>query len=46
MARETITGQHKEVDLNRGLFLITYKSADDEDYPPFVKIFAAPGHEG
>lgn len=46
MARETITGQHKEVDLNRGLFLISYKSADDEGSPPLVKIFPAPGHEG
>jgi hypothetical protein len=45
MPRETDTGRRKEVELNRGLFLVHYISAEDEAFPPQVKVFAAPGHE-
>jgi hypothetical protein len=45
MPRDTNTGQRKEVELNRGLFLVHYKSAEDEAFPPLVKVFPAPGHE-
>lgn len=37
--------QQKVVDLDRGLFLISYKSADDDTGPPRVAIAALPGHE-
>lgn len=43
--RETMTGQRKEVELNRGLFLVHYNSAEDEAFPPRVRIFPGPGHE-
>lgn len=42
---ETTTGQRKEVELNRGLFLVHYRSAEDATSPPVVKVFPAPGHE-
>jgi len=45
MPSETTTGQRKEVELNRGLFFIHYKSAEDTASPPQVKVFPAPGHE-
>src|SRR5258708_24260518 len=45
MPRETDTGQRKEVELDRGLFLVLYKSAEDEAFPPRVRVFPAPGHE-
>jgi hypothetical protein len=45
MPRETTAGQRKEVELNRGLFLVHYKSAEDATSPPVVRVFPAPGHE-
>jgi hypothetical protein len=39
------TDLHKVVDLDRGLFLISYKSAEDLDRPPRVEVAPAPGHE-
>jgi hypothetical protein len=44
MANET-TRQLKQVELNRGLFLVHYKSAEDTGSPPQVRVFPAPGHE-
>ena len=38
-------GQRKVVDLDRGLFLIEYKSAEDENSPPKVRVSAARGYE-
>lgn len=37
--------QQQIVDLDRGLFLIRYQSADDETSPPRVLVSAAPGHQ-
>ena len=45
MPRETEAGQRKEVELHRGLFLVNFKSAEDEVFPPCVRVSAAPGHE-
>jgi hypothetical protein len=45
MPSETNASQRKEVELNRGLFVVQYKSAEDKDAPPLVKVSAAPGHE-
>lgn len=36
---------HKTVDLDRGLFFVNYKSAEDTTAPPKVAISAAEGHE-
>lgn len=38
--------QHKVVSLDRGLFLVNYKSADDLASPPHVTVVPAQGHEG
>jgi hypothetical protein len=38
-------GQQKIVDLDRGVFCIHYKSADDEDSPPKVVVSIVPGNE-
>ncbi len=46
MAGEIDSGERKNVELNRGLFIVNYKSADDETSPPSVKVYPAPGHEG
>jgi hypothetical protein len=35
----------KTVDLDRGLFLVSYKSAEDSNAPPKVALSAAEGHE-
>jgi hypothetical protein len=45
MPRETNAGQRKEVELNRGLFLVHYRSAEDTASPPQVKVSPAPGYE-
>src|SRR5882724_5821169 len=45
MARDTDLGQRKVVDLDRGLFLVQYNSADDHSSPPKVVVSPAPGHE-
>jgi hypothetical protein len=45
MDRGKDLGQQKVVDLDRGLFCIQYKSADDDASPPKVVISPAPGHE-
>lgn len=39
------TDQQKVVDLDRGLFLVSYRSAEDLDRPPRVEVRPAPGHE-
>jgi hypothetical protein len=36
---------HKAVDLDRGLFFVNYKSAEDTTAPPRVALSAAAGHE-
>ena len=36
---------HKAVDLDRGLFFVNYKSAEDTTTPPRVALSAAEGHE-
>jgi hypothetical protein len=36
---------HKTVDLDRGLFFVNYKSAEDTAAPPRVTLAAADGHE-
>jgi hypothetical protein len=36
---------HKAVDLDRGLFVVNYKSAEDTAAPPRVALSAAEGHE-
>ena len=36
---------HKAVDLDRGLFFVNYKSAEDTTAPPRVTFSAAEGHE-
>ena len=36
---------HKAVDLDRGLFFVNYKSAEDTTAPPRVTLSAAEGHE-
>jgi hypothetical protein len=38
--------QQKVVSLDRGLFFVSYKSADDLSFPPHVTVAAAEGHEG
>nr|WP_018319110.1 hypothetical protein [Bradyrhizobium sp. WSM2793] len=38
--------QHKVVSLDRGLFFVSYKSADDLASPPHVTVVPAEGHEG
>jgi hypothetical protein len=38
--------QQKALDLNRGLFFVNYKSAEDNFAPPRVTVSAARGHEG
>ena len=45
MASDSELGQRKVVDLDRGLFLVQYNSAEDRDFPPKVVISPAPGHE-
>jgi len=45
MPSQTDQGQRKEVELNRGLFVVRYKSAEDAALPPLVKVHPAPGHE-
>ncbi len=37
--------QHKMASLDRGLFFINYKSADDSLSPPHVTVAPAEGHE-
>lgn len=44
MERDADLGQRKVVELDRGLFLVHYKSAGDEAAPKVV-VAAAPGHE-
>jgi hypothetical protein len=44
MERDSDLGQRKVVELDRGLFLVHYKSAGDEAAPKVV-VAAAPGHE-
>src|SRR3979409_2058214 len=38
------SGQGKTVDLDRGIFIVRYSTAEDEAFPPKVKISAAPGN--
>lgn len=38
--------QQRAVDLDRGLFFVNYKSADDTLAPPRVRVAPARGHEG
>lgn len=38
--------QQKVVSLDRGLFFVSYKSADDLDSPPHVTVAPTQGHEG
>jgi hypothetical protein len=45
MPGETSAGLRKEVELNRGLFLVQYQSSEDEAFPPRVRVSPAPGHE-
>jgi hypothetical protein len=45
MPKDTDLGQRKVVDLDRGLFLIEYKSAEDRNFPPKVIVSAAPGQQ-
>lgn len=45
MDRNRDLGQQRTVDLDRGLFLVQYKSADDEASPPKVVVSPASGHE-
>jgi len=45
MDRSKDIGQQKVVDLDRGLFCIQYRSADDEASPPKVVVSPAPGDE-
>jgi hypothetical protein len=44
MERDADLGQRKVVELDRGLFLVHYRSAGDEAAPK-VMVAAAPGHE-
>jgi len=41
----TRSGQKKTVDLDRGIFIVRYSSAEDEAFPPKVQIFTAPGSD-
>ena len=41
----THLGQKKTVDLDRGIFIVRYSSAEDEAFPPKVKISVAPGSD-
>jgi hypothetical protein len=45
MNRVKDLGQQKIIDIDRGLFCIQYKSADDEDSPPKVVVSIVPGNE-
>ncbi|MGJ4927583.1 hypothetical protein ACQR1I_20240 [Bradyrhizobium sp. HKCCYLS2038] len=45
MNRGTDLDQHKVVQLDRGLFFVSYKSAEDATSPPRVMVSPAPGHE-
>lgn len=38
-------GQQRIVDLNRGMFVIRYETAQDERHPPTVRVAVAPGSE-
>jgi hypothetical protein len=46
MAIASDPGDVKTVNVDRGLFLVEYESADDGAFPPEVAVAAAPGHEG
>src|SRR5262245_2155853 len=39
------SGQRKTVDLDRGIFIVRYATAEDEAFPPKVKVAAAPGSD-
>jgi hypothetical protein len=39
------SGQRKTVDLDRGIFIVRYATAEDEAFPPKVKVTAAPGSD-
>src|SRR3954467_13943157 len=45
MGKDTDLGQRKVVELDRGLFLVEYRSAEDQAFPPKIVVSAAPGHE-
>lgn len=45
MNRGADLDQQKVVQLDRGLFSVSYKSADDTSAPPRVMVSPAPGHE-
>lgn len=45
MKRDQDHAQRKVVELDKGLFLVHYKSAEDEDDPPKVLVSPAAGHE-
>ncbi|MGJ5206456.1 hypothetical protein [Bradyrhizobium sp. HKCCYLR20261] len=45
MNRGTDLDQQKVVQLDRGLFFVSYKSAEDVAAPPRVMVSPAPGHE-
>lgn len=45
MNRGTELDQQKVVQLDRGLFFVSYKSAEDMAAPPRVMVSPAPGHE-
>jgi hypothetical protein len=45
MARDNDLGQRKKVELDRGMFLIQYKSAGDSADAPKVVVTPASGHE-
>ncbi|CCD91749.1 conserved hypothetical protein [Bradyrhizobium sp. ORS 375] len=45
MNRGTDLDQQKVVQLDRGLFFVSYKSAEDMTAPPRVMVAPAPGHE-
>jgi hypothetical protein len=45
MNRGADLDQQKVVQLDRGLFFVSYKSADDVSAPPRVMVAPAPGHE-
>jgi hypothetical protein len=40
-----LLGQKKTVDLDRGVFIVRYSGAEDEAFPPKVKIAVAPGSD-
>src|SRR5262249_3444510 len=39
------SGQQKTVDLDRGIFIVRYSAAEDEAFPPKVKVAPAPGSD-